>query len=1401
MPRTNFSRRFFQPAMACLTLLVVGILSCNQDSTPFGPQDAKAFESGISGTAKDFRDKPLSGALVTAIPSGATTVTAADGSFHLARLAPGTYGLSLAKGDYRDTIPVSRLMLGMLQGIDVGVLRMRYRFAAIKGVVEDSAGTRLPMAGVAVEDQDASSMAMTGGEFTLSKVEPGRVRLFTALSGVGYGTLELDLAADSVLRDVKIRILRRGGKVVGRIVDEREVAMPGVRVETVGGAIFDVTDAQGGFELTEVPGEGRVVLTLSKDEEILGTLTGVEVPEGGNADVRNVVVGKSTAGGAVVLPGMAMGVETDSVMTLVARSRLSDSSFHVLRYLWSTDGGILWDSTATNSWSFRPSSLGWKAGTHEVLVKMLDVEGDVSAEAIILVRLEAGPAPDTTDLLPPTISLLGRSRDTLLALGDTSTQRVYWRVVDDRGLTEVQIDGALAKLDSTGSTVWAGRIPAGGKVVRISALDHAGKTSRDSVVFRRASDSGTFGSAFSLDGVPSGSLPPVWTFNVGGYSAGANFPYSDGPASGTGGVVATSRASWNAPNALEVSLQAVEGTSGTAAEKTGVNFGASPGNRFIPGGTEISFRMRDSAVVSTGTWVLARGVVLVLSGGGSVMLWGSCQGDTGYCRDLGAPTIVDTTTALGSDGARWHRVVVPIPDSLNGRVTDVRFHAHMGVRGGVASVRIYLDQIEGLQVVQSPMPGRILNLAGISDTLGSRDTVRVFAEGNSTVSWSTDTGGWSPVPSTGIVLASSSMGVTSTMLHVRLQTQGMSDSVISRRVVVVPWRRGIAYGSAVDARDQSRYRTIVVGGREWMAENLRWKPDTSRDIWCPQGDTGRCASEGRLYGWRAAAGSGAGICPDGWLLPTDGDWGQLEMAMGMSETEVYGTNWRGTDQGTRLRSATGWAAPGNGVDEIGFFGWPAGYRDIDGRYLVHDSGAGWWSATSQGADSAWARYVNLWGGGVVRSAYPVGMGLSVRCVRSVPQPVMLYLMGAMRDTLWPLDTLRVYGDSAAKREVSLDGTSWTPLSGSTIVPWDLCGGTDCRLQVRATREGWKQNDWWRDFKFGTWNPNVSFSSVTDTTDGRRYRTVLVGDRTWMAENLRRPIAGSVSDPTGDGRYGRYYSHQEALAACPDGWHLPTRKDWEVVYAKAEGYGAGLGSEGDVLKSPWGWPTASAAGDDRLGFRVLPGGALLVGSSLPASVGEAAMFWASDSNGSMALHTHMDSSGGHFFQERSRLDRLPVRCIANLPDTVMVSVLNPGFESGSSEGWLLEVGDTSTKAYIQAVVDSTAEGKWMARVVADSTTDWGVRLVLPPVDVVAGASYRVRFWLDGAGPIGARVLDIQDRSTPLWSGELWPTAGWHEMDIAFSSGTVSGFERISIELDMGRTAGVKRIDNLRIEYVK
>lgn len=1389
MFRNRSNRWYRHPVLACFTILLAGILSCNQDSTPFGPQDARAFESGVSGVARDFRDKPLSGALVTAIPSGATTVTAADGSFHLARLAPGTYALSLAKGDYRDTIPVSKLRLGMLQAVDVGVLRMRYRYATIKGVVEDSAGVRLPMAGVAVEDQEASSMAMTEGEYTLSKVEPGRVRLFTALSGVGYGSLELDLAPDSVVRDVRIRILRRGGKVVGRVVDDRQEGMAGVRVETVGGAIFDVTDGQGLFELTEVPGEGRLVLSLSKDDELLGTLTGVEVPEGGSTDLRNVVLGQPATGGAVVLPGMAVGVETDSVITLVARTRLTDSSFRVLRFLWSTDGGTGWDSTATNAWSFRPLALGWQAGTHEVLVKVLEVGGATTPEAVILVRLEQG-APDTSDRRAPSITLLGRSRDTLLAAGDTTTQRVYWRVVDDRKLAKLEIDGISTNADASGNVVWSGRVPPGGRVVRIAAWDSAGNPARDSVVFRRPSDSGSVQPAFSFDGVAPGTLPPVWSYEVGGYSPGAQFPYPDGAAAGSGAVGSTNLASWSGVGALAIGLQAAEGASGTAAEKTGVVLGASPGNRFVLSGTEVAFRMRDSAVVSDGNWILARGVALVLSEGGARMLWATCQGDSTYCRDLGVAPGADTTTSVGSDGSRWRRVVLPIPDSLAGRVQDVRFHAHLGVRGGTASARIYLDQIEGLQVAPATVPGRILNLSGIADTLGALDTVRVFVEGGSTASWSTDSSSWVPVTSEGIALRGSAT------LHVRLQTPGFPDSVVSRKVVVVPWRRGFTYGSALDVRDGNRYRTIVVGGREWMAENLRWTPDTAQDTWCPLGDPDRCAREGRLYGWRAAVGGGSGVCPDGWLLPTDQDWSELERAIGMSETDIFGTGWRGSDLGARLKSAVGWAASGDGRDDLGFFAWPAGYRRGDGILTAHDSAAGWWSATSWGTDSAWVRELRAADAAVARRAQPVGMGFSVRCVRSVPMPVMLYLMGSMRDTLWPLDTLRVYSDTAATREVSLDGTNWSPLKGNVIVPWQLCGGSSCRIQVRATREGLQPNVWSRDVTLGTWNPNVTYSGLVDPADGRTYRTISVGGRAWLAENLRRAVAGSVPDPTGDGRYGRYYSHLEALSACPEGTHLPTRSEWDAIYLA----GDNGGRAGDALKSPWGWDSA-AAGDDRLGFRALPGGSVTAGQSLPSAMGEAAMFWTADSQGAMAWQTHMDSSGGHFFQERSRMDRLAVRCVANLPEPVFVSILNPGFEFGTTEGWSLVRADTTTPAAFAARVDSSVEGRWIGEVDAETAVDWGVRLRLPPFEVVAGANYRIRFWLEGVGPVPARVLDPQSPDTPLWSGEFWPTAGSHEMDLAFSSGTISGFDRLVVELDVGRSTGIKRIDNLRIDYTK
>ena len=69
-------------------------------------------------------------------------------------------------------------------------------------------------------------------------------------------------------------------------------------------------------------------------------------------------------------------------------------------------------------------------------------------------------------------------------------------------------------------------------------------------------------------------------------------------------------------------------------------------------------------------------------------------------------------------------------------------------------------------------------------------------------------------------------------------------------------------------------------------------------------DVSNLADYGRLYNWYAVD-DARGLCPSGWHVPTDGEFMTLEMELGMSESEANDTGWRGTDQGTQMKSSPG----------------------------------------------------------------------------------------------------------------------------------------------------------------------------------------------------------------------------------------------------------------------------------------------------------------------------------------------------------------------------------------------------------------------------------------------------------------------------------------------------------------
>jgi len=197
--------------------------------------------------------------------------------------------------------------------------------------------------------------------------------------------------------------------------------------------------------------------------------------------------------------------------------------------------------------------------------------------------------------------------------------------------------------------------------------------------------------------------------------------------------------------------------------------------------------------------------------------------------------------------------------------------------------------------------------------------------------------------------------------------------------------------------DGNTYRVGNIGDQVWMLENLKTtKYSGGTDInyletdalWvgATEGGYGWYANlssnkntYGALYNW-FAVNSGM-LCPTGWHVPSDAEYGVLEVHLGMAPGVVNDYGWRGSTQGTVMKNTTGWG-DGNGTNTSGFTAVPAGYR-----YYANGSSQGqgaygyFWTATETDAPRAWNRL--LWSdeARVSRAAVEKQAGKSVRCVK------------------------------------------------------------------------------------------------------------------------------------------------------------------------------------------------------------------------------------------------------------------------------------------------------------------------------------------------------------------------------------------------------------------------------------
>ncbi|MBQ3750195.1 MAG: fibrobacter succinogenes major paralogous domain-containing protein [Bacteroidales bacterium] len=109
-------------------------------------------------------------------------------------------------------------------------------------------------------------------------------------------------------------------------------------------------------------------------------------------------------------------------------------------------------------------------------------------------------------------------------------------------------------------------------------------------------------------------------------------------------------------------------------------------------------------------------------------------------------------------------------------------------------------------------------------------------------------------------------------------------------------------------------------------------------------------------------------------------------------------------------------------------------------------------------------------------------------------------------------------------------------------------------------------------------------AVTDI-DGNTYDAVKIGDQIWMAGNLAVTHLNDGTDISQKcnehAPFGIYYDHtllkedSIRLRLCPQGWHVPTKAEWETLINNVESNGKMMAKSGNVAAALSAYPHINA----------------------------------------------------------------------------------------------------------------------------------------------------------------------------------------------------------------------------------
>lgn len=239
--------------------------------------------------------------------------------------------------------------------------------------------------------------------------------------------------------------------------------------------------------------------------------------------------------------------------------------------------------------------------------------------------------------------------------------------------------------------------------------------------------------------------------------------------------------------------------------------------------------------------------------------------------------------------------------------------------------------------------------------------------------------------------------------HVKLQVMS-SDSMMADTSKLLQ----VEYSGTMDAcqgyvtvpHGGKVYHTVAIGEQCWLRENMNYglildetEMQTNNDIpekFCYDNDSLNCEKYGGLYLWSEMMNyvpfqGVQGICPNGWHIPSDDEWKELE-GFTDSQYEIGDPVWdensyRGFDTGKHLKALLGWNAGGNGDNLYDFKAIPGGFWEISTSFIQEGEQAHFWSSTHDSGHNAAQRTLKDDKNNISRTFEWDETARSVRCIR------------------------------------------------------------------------------------------------------------------------------------------------------------------------------------------------------------------------------------------------------------------------------------------------------------------------------------------------------------------------------------------------------------------------------------